>query len=85
MQERAKVQWKFRFALFSHPNSKPEVDIKSFITASKFHINLERGSLDMYEHYVLVKMSVQVSVLRGNHALFSIHGNLILWAMCLDH
>ena len=29
-------------------------------------------------------MSVQVSVLRGNHALFSIHGNLILRAMCVD-
>ena len=83
MQERAEVQWKFRFALFSHPNSEPEVDI-NFYYGFENHINLERGSLDIYEHYVLVKMSVQVSVLRGNHALFSIHGNLILWAMCLD-
>ena len=27
MHERAEVQWKLRFVLFSHPNS-PEVDIK---------------------------------------------------------
>ena len=63
-----------------NPNSEPEVDINLYYGFEN-HINLERGSLDIYEHYVLVKMSVQVSVLRGNHALFSIHGNLILWAM----
>ena len=30
MQERAEVQWKFRFALFSHPNSESEVDINFY-------------------------------------------------------
>ena len=53
---------------FRRPNSEPEVDIKFLLRLRKPY-KPGKGFFRHCEEYVLVKMSVQVSVLRGNHAL----------------